>query len=206
MKKISLLLVLVFVCTFSSCTVNDTSNIGNKTDVLDVENPEINLDYLIKNSQLCYVVSGNKKYDEEKICKDVIKDGKMYMTRIITACSNSDNKDTAITIVQSADSYVDLNGINILFLNEEPNEEGVYTIVGGSSSVIHVYKPGKIQSDNQYLQKDIKERFDGEFQDFNDWFMDYYGHNKPINDSNELSTTLPNFEDYSDVITTAKPE
>ena len=174
--------------------------------MLDVENPEINLDYLIKNSQLCYVVSGNKKYDEEKICKEVIKDGKMYMTRIITACSSSDNKDTAITIVQSADSYVDLNGLNILFLNEDPNEEGVYTIVGGSSSVIHVYKPGKIRSDNKYLQKDIKERFDGEFQDFNDWFMDYYGHNKQINDGNEISTTLTTFEDYSDVITADKPE
>lgn len=206
MKKLSFLLAIVFIFSLSSCTINLDSHNRNKTDMESGESPEINLDYLIKNSQLCYVVSGNKKYDEEKICKDVIKDGKMYMTRIITACSNSDNKDTAITIVQSADSYVDLNGLNILFLNEEPNEEGVYTIVGGSSSVIHVYKPGKIQSDNKYLQKDIKERFDGEFQDFNDWFMDYYGHNKPINDSNELSTTLPNFEDYSDVITTAKPE
>lgn len=207
MKKIPILMVLLFLFGLSSCVVVDAPDNVNKNEVTDTENSEINFDYLVNNSQLCCVVSGNKKYDEKKICKEVIKEDEIYITRIIAACSNSVNKDSAITIVQPADSYADLNGLNILFLNEDPNEDGVYTIVGGSSSVIYFYETGKIKSDNKYLQKDIKERFDGEFQDFNDWFMEYYGHNKPINDSNGLSTTTsPNFENNSNVITTAKPE
>lgn len=153
MKILSIFLsVLLFCCSFTSCSVESE--------------PEISINELKEASDVCVCISTFSRYEQEE------KDGFVYKTVDVLHFEQwqIDALGKKITIIEKDTQYIEKENGYIVFLNKT-NEDGVYELSYGKSGVI---VGNELTPLDRRLKKDVEECFGGNIRGFEEWFKANY--------------------------------
>lgn len=193
--------ILFIILTFSlltSCSLNYSNDYAissitsttNESENINIS--DISIKTLMESSQVCALISS---YSNQYELNEYEKDNKIYSTRLVLQ-SNINNLDNTITIVQPKNSFVELNELNIVFLNKDPSEKNIYLITGGSSCIININNMN-LKTTNKELQKDLNKIFNNKLSNYYTWFDNNYNSTTNLTDDDILNTTLPITDDFS---------